>query len=90
MIYQIPSDLRFILTLITRQFFVMSVDVQVQMPFIQSREFTFVTLHHSSIHLIMNIPQVTSQQSWSLHCSTTNIALVVFETEMFGESILAV
>ena len=83
MFHHIESCLRFILTLITKQFFVMSFVVQVQVTFTQSREFTLLALHHSSIHLVMNIPQVASQLSWSLYCSTTNFALIVFVAEVF-------
>ena len=70
--------------------FVMSVIVQVQVTFTQSREFTFLALRHCSIHLVLNFPQMASQLSWSLHCSTTNVALIVLEAEVFGESSLAV
>ena len=83
MIHHITSSLRFILTLIARQLFVMSVDVEVQVAFTQSREFTFLALRHSSSHLVMNFPQMASQQSRSLHDSTTNVALIVLEAEVF-------
>ena len=68
----------------------MSVNVQVQVTFTPSRELTFLTLRHSLIDLVMNIPLVTSQQSWSLHNSTTNMTLVVLETLVLGKSCLAV
>ena len=90
MFHHIESCLRFILTLITKQFFVMSFVVQVQVTFTQSREFTFLALRHCSIHLVLNFPQMASQLSWSLHYSTTNVALIVLEAYVFGESSLVV
>ena len=77
------------ITLIARHFIVVSLSMNLQMLLIECREFTFTAMHHGSVTLVMNLPQMTPQQLWSLQNPLTNVALVMFPADVSLQIVFA-
>ena len=77
------------ITLIARHFIVVSLSMNLQMLLIQCREFTFTAMHHGSVTLVMNLPQMTPQQIWSLQNPLTNVALVMLPADVSLQIVFA-